>query len=392
MNAAIPSTNPAIAACARCGTALVPDGLFCSGCGLPAGFHPVSVPPLPLQSWQRRALGIVLGVAGFLTAVAGFVAIMLAIANNAMSGSGGGDDGDLRAITFSPDGKQAIAASRQGRVTVWDTSSGYPIRTLDTGDRGVVALTPVGWTVATGARAECGVTLWDLRTGTQQAQLLPATKRSRDRTGTLAVAIAPDGGRVAAGCQDGSVTVWEVAAGRPLATVEASRGELRALAFAPDGNSLYSGGADRIARRWSLPDGTEQARFTGLQDTVISLAPTRDGARLIGATDGVRGDQRIVVWDVGNGNEVGRLGWDKGMAPVALSPDGSLLAATSLGSIIVIERVTSAAVRTLSMPGTAQVAALAFTPDGRRLAAVGEDRTAMLWDPATGSLIRRLRR
>ncbi len=378
------------AACARCVTALPAEALFCPGCGLPAGFVPVAVPPAPPRTVARRALGILAGIGGALAAVAGFAAIILWIAGSA-SGSGG-DEGDLRAVAVSADGRLVAAASRQGRLIVWDSATGYPVREMETGDRGVAAFAPSGWTIATGGRTGCAVHLWSAKTGGQMAQLAPADEPDAARTGTLALAFSHDGQFVAGGCQDGSVTLWSVNRGVPVLRVAAQTGEVRSLAFAPDGAALYSGGQDGTVRRWSLPGGEAGPVFTGLKDAATSLALTPDGARQIGATDGVRGDERIIVWDTATAAEFARLSWDRGMAPVALSPDGSLLATSTLGSVALVERANGDVARRLDLPGKGSgMAALAFSPDGQWLVTGGEHRVAVMWNPHSGTLLRRLR-
>jgi WD40 repeat protein len=79
-----------------------------------------------------------------------------------------------------------------------------------------------------------------------------------------------------------------------------------------------------------------------------------------------------------------RLGGTAGFEQVAFSPDGTLVAATEGAEVRLWDVATGKVVRTFA-GHTAQAIALAFAPDGRRLATGGRDRAIILWDVATGA-------
>ena len=71
-----------------------------------------------------------------------------------------------------------------------------------------------------------------------------------------ALAFAPDGGTLAAA---GSrvIGLWGVAGGRVRARLRGHRGLVWALAFSPDGRTLASGGKDGTVRLWDMAAGRE---------------------------------------------------------------------------------------------------------------------------------------
>jgi WD40 repeat protein len=64
---------------------------------------------------------------------------------------------------------------------------------------------------------------------------------------------------------------------------------------------------------------------------------------------------------------------------IAISPDGSLVAAGGLDGLVTVWEVATRRVRTFA-GHTRPVSAVAFAPDGQTLASGGGDDTLRLWD------------
>jgi WD40 repeat protein len=121
---------------------------------------------------------------------------------------------------------------------------------------------------------------------------------------------------------------------------------------------------------------------------VWSVAISQDG-KTVAASAGMW-DQpgEIGVWDLATRKPLQRFSEELGVASIALSPSGKLLAT---GSWTGHTRVYDwAAGRQLFDFPVGDVARVAFSPDGRLLATVTEDKSAQLWDPVGGKLLAEL--
>ncbi len=67
----------------------------------------------------------------------------------------------------------------------------------------------------------------------------------------IALALNPMGSLLAASSADGSVRLWDVAAGTQLYVLTGHNGEASSVAFSPDSTILASGGADNTVRLWA---------------------------------------------------------------------------------------------------------------------------------------------
>src|SRR5262249_19600254 len=137
-------------------------------------------------------------------------------------------------VAWSPDGQRIVSACAQERAQVWTVVDGKTRATYHQPGVQQVAWFPDGARIATAG--DTTVQIWDATTG---AQVLTFRGHSDP---IRALALSPDGQRVASGGHDTTAPVWEAATGRLLFTYTGHRDWILSLAWSPDGRYVASAG------------------------------------------------------------------------------------------------------------------------------------------------------
>ncbi len=357
--------------------------------------------------------------------------------------------GSVVGLARTPDGKQVISvsgdkdATRPGSgdkdrdVIVWDAETGRQLRVYP-GDpalkRGAcMAVRPDGRQIAAG-----------YENGTIRLISYAATDDHRPfadaKDNLLTVFPGPDGKSFAAAGADRTVRVYDAESGKvtkelaghklpvtagvflsptTLATASGDRlvkvwdtgtGAAKdlaghglavlAVAADPAGKLLVSGSADKTVRGWNPADGKERWKWEG-RSIVCGLAVSADGKRVaVGCADG-----KLVLLTVDDtaakvaGETPAHTG---GVAAVAFSPVGERIA--TCGGDGAVKTFTAPAAgppsemskydppfKVAAGAAPMPVTSVAFSPDGKQIAAGGAEGVVRVWDANTGAEVRGLR-
>jgi eukaryotic-like serine/threonine-protein kinase len=272
-------------------------------------------------------------------------------------------------VTFSPDGNQLAVGEITGLVTLWRLP-----RPLLSADQPVAAGEP-----------------------RQTAAGQPRPRHLKGHQGRIeALAFTADGRKLISICHDNTARCWDVGDQEESRVLQKKAPfQIDALSYSPDGRYLVEA---------SMSDGihVHDLTSTGRPRSLTNRASRRavfspDGRMIAGGPD-----HRVTLWDAKTGNLLATLvGADpaeqdpvngfSNLGALVFSPDGRWLAAgfgalysfsaDAPQKVMVFDVAQRKQHRTFATP--TQVSAIAFSADGKLLAAAGHNGAVWLWDTSS---------
>lgn len=320
--------------------------------------------------------------------------------------------GWVLAVAFSADGQQIVSGSAENTVKLWNLD-GYLLQTFTGHSDSVTAVSfsPASADARNGesrkgqggqgenfghtssphlllasASNDKTIRIWGLNH--QSRLILPVQDTVRE------VTFAPDGQLIATAGDNGMVKLWS-RAGQLLHTLKGHRDRIDSVSFSPDSQLLASGSRDGTVKLWTK-NGTLIKTLRGHNGWVLSVSFSPDGKRLVSATgDGImnlwtRSGTWIKTWSAHHVSTPNATSEEKGNASaernssdarinaVAFSPDGQRLASASDDKTVKLWTADGKLLKTLS-GHTNWVLDVSFSPDSQMLASASYDNTVKLW-------------
>ena len=206
----------------------------------------------------------------------------------------------------------------------------------------------------------------------------------------LALALGPDGKRLATGGDDGRVKLWDLTRGKLAKSLPALKGGIHCLKFSPDGSKLCSASADKTLHVCEVPGGNLVAQ-TQLDTGINAVAWLADDQIASGGAD-----KLIHLWHFNaTKRELTPVKELKGHEQTVTALDvvpsarGQLISGSSDGALRLWDVDTGKVIREIKHGGP--VTAIAVRNDAGRFASAGADKIAKLWDASDGRQIAELK-
>mmetsp|Transcript_73151 Transcript_73151/g.145079 ORF Transcript_73151/g.145079 Transcript_73151/m.145079 type:complete len:437 (-) Transcript_73151:64-1374(-) len=204
----------------------------------------------------------------------------------------------------------------------------------------------------------------------------------------LAVALSPQGTKLATGGMDGVVRIWWVANKRCQSTMHCHKAPVAAVAMSHDGNLLATGSFDQSARLWNLATDQCLGIFPGHNGSVGCVSFSVDGNVLASSA----GDGGVNLWGVVAASQKATMlqGHQSSVLCIGFGPNGRLVATGATDGVAKLWSIRSGMCHHTLVGHRGSVCAVAFAKDVTMVATGSADSTVRVWNVKRGHCVHTL--
>jgi WD40 repeat protein len=293
-------------------------------------------------------------------------------------------------VCFSPSGRQALSAGRDGRIVLWDLDLGRFVRFIEAGQEITgLSFTPDGLAAVALLEGK-HLASWSLETGVQTWSTSVSTSALR------AFDFSPDRNWLAAGEDERTVAVWDLRQGKQ-AWQQGQQPALAGLHFSADSEQVIARSEwGEVLARWQASSGAgitnsdrgeravaplhfKGARAWSAQDRQVQFFDYQAGTSFLtddsGLLEGAEFIQDFAFFEGGAKLAIA-LGDETGL----YTRPGGIVERMSWGEIWIWDVAQNREIVRLNQHMERErVNALALAPDGRSLLSASDDRSIRHW-------------
>jgi len=280
----------------------------------------------------------------------------------------------IKSLNFSKDGKYFITSSWDETAKIWETKTGQCIQTL----KGISSTVRYADYHPSGNKilavyTDQMVRIWDTRTG----KCIHTFK-----SGYPYMAMYNTDGKTINIMSHMEVNVWDSLGKSVIYKLPGTGNYNGDIAISKDGKLLLANYGNNSPILWDLETGKQKFILDGHADYVRCVAFSYDGKKCAtGAADG-----KLIVWNTETGKQEKVLEVYQYLDALAFDNNGKLY--WNDQNIIKIWDLISDTLSDIIIHHNDDVRTIEFSKDGQRMLTASRDKTAAIFDVATGKLIR----
>lgn len=248
---------------------------------------------------------------------------------------------------------------------------------------------PFGKVLATCSR-DGYVILWDPKNGNMIDSL-----RHPSETSIRVCKFSPNSSYLATGSEDDTLAIWDVLTRTILRTIRGHEASVTACSFTPDNNFIISGSTNGDLRLWDVRRGDSmhlayesEGHDLGVMGCEFSPSVSQINAnsgnkQYLLATCGNDDVVRLFNVTVGKNNKIvlasGLSGHQASVMCCRFSPNGKLLASASGDKTVIVWNVETRTILLKLLGHERYVTSCAFSPCNNYIASGSNDKTVIVW-------------
>lgn len=293
---------------------------------------------------------------------------------------------DWRLLGFSPDGKTLAVKGAPDALHFLDLQTGKTVGRLHLEHSTWITQLLYcrdGKTLVSCSHGENALRLWDRSSGKELCS-------PGEAVSSIRCVFSPDGRFLAIGAKNGVLCLWDMDANKEVWRTHQQHW-LSGMLFSPDSRLIATNNTNTgVVPVRDVSNGKDVMQLNTGNLYLTSMAWSGDGKLLAACPIDVQGNEEIIgLWDPNTGKKVGRL--SGGTSPInslLFSPDSKTLLAArnglTEGEVLRWRVNTGWRLPPFEGPVPGGLKCLAFSPDGRTVAAGATDRSIYLWEVISG--------
>lgn len=282
---------------------------------------------------------------------------------------------DIQTLALSLDGKYFLTSSWDETAKIWETKTGQCVKTL----KGISSKVrfadyhPSGNKIVA-VYSDKMVRIWDTKIG----KCIHTFKSGSYPDMAL---YNPDG-RSMSVISHMEVNVWDSLGKNEIYKLPGTGNYNGDIAISKDGKLLLANYGNNSPILWDLETGKQKFTLDGHTDYVRCVAFSFDGKQCATAA----ADSKVIIWDTETGKQLNTLDCEKYLGSLAFDQKGNLYM-NNAGNIHIWSIIENRLLNII-IHHNDHVRTIEFSKDGKRLLTSSRDKTAAIFDLATGTLLR----